>query len=142
MVLILLAAAASDARAADYARYPAAIVRHLRPVSPPLTDARLRENRTALRAAARQRPDFAGHWVLATIGCGASCIQPAALDRLTGRVVWFPATLCCWPLTVSEPLSYRINSRLLVVEGDLNEQEPSRIRRYVFDGRRFAPLPD
>lgn len=140
-LLLAAATAPGGATAAKFARYPAAIVRRVRPVSPALADARVRRNRTSLREAARQRPDFARHWVLAMIGCGASCIQPAALDRLTGRVVWFPATLCCWPMTVDEPLGYRVDSRLLVVEGELNEQESSRVRRYLFDGRRFAPLP-
>lgn len=36
--------------------------------------------RTRLREAAAQKPDFAGHYVLARWGCGTECINGAAID--------------------------------------------------------------
>lgn len=102
-----------------------------------LTKPRSRAYRTALRRAAAAPADFAGHWVLATIGCGAECLQIAAIDRRTGRVVWFPPTLCCWPDSVMEPLIYRRGSRVLVTRGLLDERGTRATRRWRFDGRRF-----
>ena len=143
MVLIGLLAAAllqTDGGAA-FARYPTPLVHAARHATLRLTDARSRRYRTALREAASRRPDFAGGWILATVGCGAGCISPAAVDPASGRVVWFPATVSGWPLEVQQPLHYRRDSRLLVVEGMLDEKEPGATRRYLFDGHRFVPLP-
>jgi len=95
-----------------------------------------------LRTAARGDADFAGHWVLAKIGCGASCIQAAAIDKASGHVVWFPTTICCWPLAVTEPLTYRRDSRLLLVQGELNETGTASSRAFLFDGVRFDPVSD
>ena len=75
--------------------------------------------------------------MLAQIGCGASCIEVAAIDKVSGRVVWFPATICCWPLAVREPLTYRRDSRLLLVAGELDETGTAASRAFVFDGVRF-----
>ena len=53
--------------------------------------------RTRLHEAAQQRPDFAGHYVLALWGCGAECLMGAAVDVRSGRVTWLPGdTICCW----------------------------------------------
>lgn len=149
MVLIGLFAAALlqtglQAGSRTFDRYPAPVTRPVnrmaRHATPRLTDPLSRRYRSTLREAAARRPDFAGHWVLAQAGCGAGCLRPAAVDRITGRVVWFPATISGWPLAVQEPLDYRRTSRLLVVQGMLNEAKPSATRRYLFDGRRFVRL--
>lgn len=85
--------------------------------------------RTRLRDAARQRPNFAGHYVVAYWGCGTECVAGAAVDVKTGRVVWFPGTICCW-LTVGEPMeegfepvTFRLDSRLIVFKGARNERD-------------------
>lgn len=108
--------------------------RHSNPLS--------RRYRSALREAARGDADFAGHYVLAQIGCGAACIRLAAIDRSSGRVTWFPATISGWPLDVIEPLSYHLNSRLLIIQGVLDEKGTAARRQFVFDGSRFKGLPD
>lgn len=131
---------AVTATSPDFARFSAPVTRvqHAAPLR--LLSARDRRSRSALRAAARGRADFAGHWVLAQIGCGASCIEIAVIDKISGRIVWFPATVCCWPLAISEPLTYRRDSRLLLLQGELNETGIAASRAFVFDGVRFAPL--
>jgi hypothetical protein len=52
--------------------------------------------RTRLREAARERPNFAGHFIVATWGCGTECVEGVIIDARTGRVFMLPFTLCCW----------------------------------------------
>ena len=140
LALALLTAAERPPPAPPFARYPARVVPVARAAAPRLVAPLSRHYRTGLGEAARGPVDFAGHYVLAKIGCGAACIRVAAIDRVSGGVAWFPATISGWPLEVSEPLAYRRTSRLLVVQGELDEQEPSLTRAYLFDGTRFIPL--
>ena len=105
--------------------------------------------RTRLRRAATQAPDFAGHYVLATWGCGMECVIGAAIDVRTGAVIWLPGTLCCWysdnaatPDTV-EPLRYRLDSRLLVLNGRRDEREGDDGDHYYrIEAGRFVHLRD
>jgi hypothetical protein len=86
-----------------------------------VTDAKSREFVTMLRESAGKSPNFAGHFVLASWGCGASCIMIAAIDRRSGQVFWLPFTLCCWKADIAEPLEFRTGSSLLVLHGSRNE---------------------
>ena len=136
----LLLATAGRASAPAFDRYPAKTVRAARHAAPRIADPLSRQYRSALREAAAHPVDFAGDQVLAQIGCGAGCIRLAAIDRASGRVTWFPSTVSGWPLEVTEPLTYRRTSRLLIVQGQLDEQGPVATRAFVFDGRRFTPV--
>ncbi len=93
-----------------------------------------------LREAATHAPDFAGHYILATAGSGASCVMAAAIDANDGTVVWFPFTVCCWPLDITEPLEYKPDSRLLIVHGKRNEKGSGGTHFYTFEPskRKFA----
>ncbi|HXN46321.1 MAG TPA: hypothetical protein VN893_06745 [Bryobacteraceae bacterium] len=82
-----------------------------------------RKFRTMLREAAAEKPNFAGHFVLAEWGCGAGCVMGAAIDANTGKVSWLPHTICCWPVEVQEPIEFRLASRLIVFIGERNEKE-------------------
>jgi hypothetical protein len=94
-----------------------------------------------LRAMARRPANFAGHYVLAAWGCGASCVMAAAIDAKTGTVSWVPFTVCCWDVDVTEPLEYRQDSRLLITHGSRDEHGAgSDTNYYWFDGRRFIPI--
>jgi hypothetical protein len=77
---------------------------------------------TRLRFAAKQKPNFAGHYILTAWGCGAACLVPVAIDAKTGVVVWLNFSVCCWPLQVKEPLEFKLNSSLLIVRGSRNEE--------------------
>ena len=121
-----------------FSKYPAAVTHIAR--RPPLQfrSALSRRYRTDLQEAAAGPVNFAGHYVLTSIGCGAGCVQVAAIDAGAGTVTWLPPTVCCWPLAMTEPLEYRRDSRLLIVHGALNEKG-SGVHAFVFDGRRFKP---
>ena len=98
-----------------------------------------REFRTELARAAAKRPNFAGHYVLTTVGCGASCVLTAVLDAKTGQVAWLPFTLCCWADEVREPVQFRRDSDLILVSGRRDEGEDGRYAVRFVDGR-FVPL--
>ena len=52
--------------------------------------------RARLRAAATERPNFAGHYVLTTWGCGTECVMGAAINTRTGRVAFLSFATCCY----------------------------------------------
>lgn len=77
---------------------------------------------TKLREAAAEGVNFAGHYILATWGCGTNCSQSAIIDARSGTV-FFPSELegnsfgfCDLPIDL-EPLVYKANSRLLILNG-------------------------
>ncbi|MRV76001.1 hypothetical protein GJ700_30235 [Duganella sp. FT92W] len=49
-------------------------------------DDRTRMYRTRIREWSREKPNFAGHYILATWGCGAECVQITIIDAMTGTV--------------------------------------------------------
>ncbi len=100
-------------------------------------DAGGRQYRTVIRGAAKGPIDFAGHYILATWGCGSGCVMAAAIDAESGRVTSLPFTVSDWPLNVSEPLGYKADSSLLIVRGRRNESAEHGTYYYVFDGRAF-----
>jgi hypothetical protein len=77
------------------------------------SDPRSRMYRTQLRGWAREKPNFAGHYILATWGCGTSCTQIAVINALTGKV--------------SHPPGVRTNSAVnvhheLLISGDSSQR--------------------
>lgn len=108
-----------------------------------LVDAKSRRYASMLRAAARHSPNFAGHYILASWGCGASCVMAAAIDSRTGLVTWLPFTVCCWSMSIIEPLEFRPGSRLLVVHGSRDEQgDGGETHYYEFQNNKFNRLVD
>ena len=80
--------------------------------------------RTRIRNAARQKRDFAGEYVLAQWGCGASCRIIVAINVRTGNVYGVPFSVCCWTIAPDiNPVIYRLNSRLMSFAGLRNESE-------------------
>jgi len=95
-----------------------------------------KEYATRIREASHQKPNFAGHYVLASWGCGASCLPSVAIDAKTGHVRWVPFTVCCWDVNVQEPIEFRRDSRLIVVHGSRNESG-SGTYYYALDKGQF-----
>ena len=60
----------------------------------------------------------------------------AAVNAKTGAVVMLPFTVSNWPLDVTEPLSFRKDSCLLVIQGSRNERGKG-IYYYDFNGTSF-----
>jgi len=76
---------------------------------------------TRLADAAKQDVNFAGEYVLTVWGCGAGCFDGAAVNLRTGKVAFFPGAMHRKMFSDDEVLQYRINSRLFMMTGYLNE---------------------
>jgi hypothetical protein len=100
--------------------------------------------RTRLREAAKKKPNFAGHYILAAWGCGAQCLMGAVIDARTGKVFWLPHTGCCWGSDVDErfePIEFRLESSLVVFSGLRNEKEgDDGAHFYKFEKGRFQHI--
>ena len=100
--------------------------------------------RTRIREAAKLRPNFAGHYILAAWGCGAECLSYAIIDAQTGTVYFEDATVCCWSGNVPDefsPIDFRLTSKLIVLRGILDEEGSQGTYRFVFERGRLVRLP-
>lgn len=96
-----------------------------------------RTYRTRLRNAAKGDVSFAGEYAMATWGCGAGCIMGAAINARTGNVVFLPGTLCCWERDEDNIMDYRLDSRLLIMRGSIDEQDPVGAHYYELKNGKF-----
>jgi hypothetical protein len=101
---------------------------------------RSRRYRSALEDAADAEANFDGRYVLAEIGCGAGCLEVAAVDAETGAVAWLAQRVSGWPKSHPDPLEYRVDSSLLRIYGQLDGAGSAGPHAFVFDGRRFTPV--
>jgi hypothetical protein len=108
--------------------------------------------RTLMRQQQREEGiNFAGHYTLATVGCGTGCSVTAFIDARDGRA-YFPKELNGWtgivgdydPPEGEDTWQWRADSRLLRIVGRPNvgrEGEerygPSGIYHYEWTGRRL-----
>ena len=118
--VLLLAMLAADGPATEFSRYPGEPVLVGVAAPPDVSSGKARKFRTVLREAAKEGPNFNGHYRVAHWGCGTNCIEWAIIDLKTGAV-WFapqPA-LSCWALdepddvVVHDWFETRIESKLL-----------------------------
>ena len=122
----------------SFGDFPALSSFHGVPASPLLKTAGQRLFRTRVREAAKHGPNFAGHFTIADWGCGTSCEQMVVIDAETGAIYESPfgrlprAVLSFgYALRydrdtsgnyIYDDLSYRLNSRLLIVRGCPNDK--------------------
>ncbi len=105
--------------------------------------------RTRLAEALRRGVNFAGRYIVTGWGCGTGCISGAIIDARTGRV-YFPEQLGGMGTAVKddgnyvdEPVRYKKNSRLLVIEGvpathpEGRDERPSGIYYYEWTNNRL-----
>ncbi len=130
------------ADAPRFADYPARVVPITRPAPAKIVGAQ-RWFRTRLREGAERGPNFAGHYTLATWGCGAGCVSWAVIDAVTGRVFDTSNMATTQNFNVADELAqhtvqYRLDSRLLVVIGEINENPKMRgISYFVWTGAQL-----
>ena len=139
LLLVAWPTVACSSRLASYSDFPAALYKgRITPVRIVSHDDH--EFRTMLRDASGQAPNFAGHYVLTSWGCGSPCIQTVAIDVRTGRTSWLPFTLCCWPTGVDDPRQFRRDSRLLLLRGQRDETGPDATWDVLIDDWGFPLL--
>lgn len=91
-------------------------------------------------AVDNQKPNFAGHYILTTWGCGTSCIMGAVIDAKTGKVSWWNFSICCW-YGDEDMIEFRSDSKLIVFFGVRNEKDGDYgAHYYKFENGRFVHL--
>ncbi len=120
----------SNAKTLRFDDFPASVIQPSYIVKPRIISAQDRLYRSALQHVDLSRPIFAGHYAFFHTGCGTSCLVAAAIDIRSGYISWLPFTISApgdapidW-----QPLEYRLDSTLLIVNGGRNE---------IGDGRYF-----
>lgn len=98
--------------------------------------------RTRLREAAKEKPNFAGRYIVTAWGCGTSCVMGAVVDAKTGKVHWWNFSVCCWGYDTDDnfqPIEFRLNSKLIVFSGARNEKDgDTGAHFYKFENGRFV----
>jgi hypothetical protein len=153
LAILVTLATLSVAQVADaprFEQFPVSEKFSGKPAAPVLRTANDRGFRTQIRTGAAEGPNFAGHLTIARWGCGSSCWMIAVIDARTGRMIhdipeFFSfAFLKFADGTASgddafEPLSYRLDSQLLIMRGCPNEADCS-LRYYEWNGSKFRLL--
>ncbi len=83
-----------------------------------LPDAKLFQ--TTITKQSAEGPNFAGHYTIATWGCGTECQGFAIIDAITGDIVEYEPSI---NHQVSEGLSHVLDSNLLVLNSKSDNQE-------------------
>jgi hypothetical protein len=100
--------------------------------------------KTRLREALKGRPNFAGHYIVTSWGCGTGCQLGAVIDARTGRVYWFPFAVGQNYETDADfkPVEFRLDSKLIIFSGFRvdREDEEAGARFYKFENGRFKFL--
>ncbi len=150
-------AADLPADAPRFADYPATPVWRGQPAVPDVrSEPRSRLFRTMLRRGAAEGPNFAGHYTIVSWGCGSGCAGYAIVDARSGRVFHpenFQSNVVYNTDDAifadgAEAVRFRLDSRLLIVIGAINEESKLRgVSYFVWNGRRldrvrFVARPD
>ena len=129
-----------------FAHYPARkAIRELRPASPDVRTGQAHLYRTVIREEAKSGPNFAGHYTLVPIGCGAATSCLAIVDAITGAV-YFPTNLRSATALLMDTgkddvqrLNYKLESRLLIVAGEPKEdEERAGLSYYLWGGGKLT----
>jgi hypothetical protein len=106
-----------------------------------LTSSSARMFRTMLRQNAKQGVNFAGHYILATWGCGSDCHSFAIIDAKTSRVYFSPLISFVGGQRFQEEdrLQFRKNSRLLIIAGAKDDEELGKFY-YMWKNNRLRLL--
>lgn len=108
-----------------FKRYPARPFRGVRPAPPLVKRGEAHLFRTVIREQAKMGPDFAGHFTIIRIGCGAGMVCLAVADAVTGKVFFSSKLKSVFIFRNAdvERVNYHQDSSLLIVAGSPNEDE-------------------
>ena len=141
-MLIVLLPLGAMAENIDFDQYQEKNIYTGKPAKPELkTHKEARRYRTAIREQANEGPNFAGRFRIVEIGCGTSCVTIVVVNSKTGEV-FLPnnpnlVTWGGWWHELYGP-EYKLNSRLLVVYGQVNSSyAPYGISYYEWRGKDF-----
>ncbi len=107
-----------------------------------ISQPRARLFRTMITTQAKGQPNFAGHYNLATWGCGSDCRGFALIDARTGKVYFHPRAfdVAGVPYQDEDRLQFRPDSRLLIISGwvdGVGGYQEEATFYYVWKNNRF-----
>ena len=119
-----------------------------KPALPVLRTTEDRQFRTMIRTGAAKGPNFAGGYTVVEWGCGGGCVSVVVVDAATGEIHPAPFKTLAWALRKYEgkyksnddkfeQLAYKLDSRLLVARGCLDESEKCASYFWEWDGKAF-----
>jgi len=119
ILFVLQALAASDT--SEFNLYKPESVLNGNPHAPILNSKDKKHFKTVLRDAAKEGPNFNGHYRIVTWGCGTNCIEWAIIDLENGNVSMNGSVGSCWPYNVKgqdnenipDWLEFKISSSLI-----------------------------
>jgi hypothetical protein len=103
-----------------------------------------------MREAAKEGPNFSGHYAIVTSSCGMICVNLSILNIKTGKIYDVPFGAIsddpCSKNSQEPPeigIDYRLNSRLLIVKGHFETyadrgDSGCSTRYYLWKGNRFV----
>lgn len=109
------------------------------PVAPKLSREQ-RAFRTMIREGAKSKVEFAGHYTVPRWGCGSGCSTFAIVDSITGTV-YNGFNVADLPVTwlekhgEQEQMEFHPNSRLIKIDGCINEQNCGFYDYVMTDGK-------
>lgn len=117
------------------------------PIRPDVRSGKAHLYRTVIREEAKQGVNFAGHFTIIRIGCGAATVCPAIYGTRSGTV-FFPGKLkSATSLQIDSPgpdidtLNYRRDSQLLIVVGSLNENSArAGVSYYLWRSEKLSEI--
>lgn len=97
---------------------------------------------TVLRENFKEPANFAGHLRVALWGCGTDCRGFAILDKWTGTAYTVPHVDEIGGVMGNddERVDFRLNSRLLVISGQLNEDQAPGKFYYLWTGKALKRI--
>lgn len=136
-IILLMTSSAIAADMPQFKDFPAKEMHQGENAPLKLTTSETREFRTRLTEAAQVKPNFAGHYILTRWGCGSGCTMPAIIDAKTGHVFMVPFTVVTVGEKVIDPVQFRLNSKLLIVNGSRNDQAENGTFYYLWNGKQL-----
>ncbi|HEX8288534.1 MAG TPA: hypothetical protein VF556_11085 [Pyrinomonadaceae bacterium] len=96
-----------------------------------------------MKEALNDKPNFAGHYIITTWGCGTGCQVGPVIDAKTGKVYYLP-----FPVGQDyqadddfKPAEFRLDSKLITFSGfRVDKNEEAEARFYKFENGRFKFL--
>lgn len=151
IMLAVLAASCADTGATSAHAQPVPQFRHFDtgPIyrgfraAPDLRSRETYAYRTRLREAAPNPPNFASDHRVVLWGCGTSCTAGAVIDQRSGRVTFFPFSICCSAKDREQgfnSVEFRATSALIIFTGLRNEEGVDGSHFYEFTGAGFRFL--
>jgi hypothetical protein len=142
LLLSLFGAALAQQFLPQFEAYPVSERFSAKPAPAIISNPRARLFRTMITTQAKGQPNFAGHYNLATWGCGSDCRGFALIDARTGKVYFHLRALnvAGVPFQDEDRLQFRPDSRLLIISGWVDGvggyQEEAKFY-YVWENNRF-----